>query len=373
MTSRPNGSRMKKAWLLCVLALAFVLPATTTSASTSCTAAIPDASVTGDLLLAVTGPPDHATAVGVHYIGGDGMPLVTRWAGGAWHRIRVPVTPGAVLIQFQTATTAGARAWAVGAFRNDRPEAGFVVDGRWHWTHPIDPGPEEDEFLGVAAAPDGTVWAVGKHQVGADYQPLIERWDASGWHVITAPSVHGSSVLNGVAVAPDGSVYAVGWSALAGGKTLPLVERFHDDVWSVEHATGAGLLSGVAVQPDGTPLAVGWATADGADHIITMQPSGNHWNLVPSASGEPGRLAAIAVGEATVGVGLTFSDGIPQPLVARLDHGWTPIEVTGERAPETGGDQLLGVTGELGAFRAVGIRDEVDAFASLSAAGTCTG
>ena len=187
---------MKKAWLLCVLALAFVLPATTTSASTSCTAAIPDASVTGDLLLAVTGPPDHATAVGVHYIGGDGTPLVTRWAGGAWHRIRVPVTPGAVLIQFQAATTAGARAWAVGAFRNDRPEAGFVVDGRWHWTHPIDPGPEEDEFLGVAAAPDGTVWAVGKHQVGADYQPLIERWDASGWHVVTAPSVHGSSVLN---------------------------------------------------------------------------------------------------------------------------------------------------------------------------------
>ena len=373
MTSRPNGSRMKKAWLLCVLALAFVLPATTTSASTSCTAAIPDASVTGDLLLAVTGPPDHATAVGVHYIGGDGTPLVTRWAGGAWHRIRVPVTPGAVLIQFQAATTASARAWAVGAFRNDRPEAGFVVDGRWHWTHPIDPGPEEDEFLGVAAAPDGTVWAVGKHQVGADYQPLIERWDASGWHVVTAPSVHGSSVLNGVAVAPDGSVYAVGWSVLAGGKTLPLVERFHDDVWSVEHATGAGLLSGVAVQPDGTPLAVGWATVDGADHIITMQPSGNHWNLVPSASGEPGRLAAIAVGEATVAVGLTFSDGIPQPLVARLDHGWTPIEVTGERAPETGGDQLLGVTGELGAFRAVGIRDEVDAFASLSAAGTCSG
>ena len=49
------------------------------------------------------------------------------------------------------------------------------------------------------------------------------------------------------------------------------------------------------------------------------------------------------------------------------------MDVTGEAAPETGGDQLLGVTGELGEFRAVGIRDEVDAFASLSAAGTCTG
>ena len=72
-------------------------------------------------------------------------------------------------------------------------------------------------------------------------------------------------------------------------------------------------------------------------------------------------------------MGLRFVDGIPQPLVMRLDGGWVPVDVTGEAAPETGGDQLLGVTGELGDFRAVGIRDEVDAFASLAAAGICTG
>ncbi len=371
-----NGSRMKKVSLLGALVLAVVLPATsatTTRASTSCTAAIPDATVTGDLLLAVTGPPAHATAVGVHYIGGDGVPLVTRWTGNAWDRINVPVTPGAKLIQFQAATTAGARTWAAGAFRNARPEAGFVIDGGWHWTHPIDPGPEEDEFLGVAAAPDGTVWAVGKHQVGANYQPLIERWDATGWNVVATPTVQGSSVLNGVAVAPDGSIYAVGWSVLTDGKTVPLVERFDHDAWSVEHATGTGLLSAVAIQPDGVPLAIGWQPTYGGDTILTMQPSGTSWTPVADATGAPGRLQAIAVGRSTVAGGLTFNDGIPQLLVARLDHGWTPIDVTGEPAPETGGDQLLGVTGEPGSFRAVGIRDEVEAFASLSAAGTCTG
>jgi hypothetical protein len=371
-----NGSRVKKAWVLGALVLAVVLPATSatvTSASTSCTAAIPDATVSGDLLLAVTGPPDHATAVGVHYIGGDGLPLVTRWTGTGWHRINVPVTPGAKLIQFQAATTAGARTWAAGAFRNDRPEAGFVIDGRWHWTHPIDPGLEEDEFLGVAAAPDGTVWAVGKHQVGANYQPLIERWDATGWNVVTTPTVHGSSVLNGVAIAPDGSIYAVGWSVLSGGKTVPLVERFARNDWSVQHASGVGQLAAVAIQPDGSPLAVGWRTADDGDHILTMQPSGQTWSTVADATGQPGRLQAIAVGESTVAVGLTFNDAIPQALVARFDQGWTPIDVTGEPAPEPGGDQLLGVAGELGSFRAVGIRDETDAFASVTAAGACTG
>ena len=367
---------VKKAWLVVALVLAVALPATaatTTSASTSCTATIPDASVAGDLLLAVTGPPAHAVAVGIHYIGGDGTPLVTQWTGQGWSHIKVPVTPGAVLIQFQAAATAGGRTWAVGAFRDERPEAGFVLDGRWHWTHPIDPGPEEDQFLGVAAAPDGTVWAVGKHRVGADYQPLIERWNASGWRVLPSPPVQGSSVLSGVAVAPDGSVYAVGWSVLTGGKTVPLVERMDNGAWSVQRATGAGLLSAVAIEPDGTPLAVGWRVAAAGDEIVTMRDTGATWDPVPAATGDPGRLQAIAAGEATVAVGLRTVDGIPQPLVVRLDGGWTPVDVPGETAPGSGGDQLLGVTGELGDFRAVGIRDEVDAFGSLAVAGTCTG
>ena len=360
------------AWVFGAVVLAVVLPATTTSASTSCTAAIPDASVTGDLLLAVTGPPDHAIGVGVHYIGGDGTPLVTRWTPKGWVRIPVPVTPGAVLIQFQDAATAGGRSWAVGAFRNDRPEAGWVAGDTWRWTHPIDPGLEEDQFLGVAAAPDGTVWAVGKHQDGVNYQPLIERYVGTAWSAVASPVVRGSAVLKDVAVAPDGSVYAVGWTVLTGGKTEPLVERYDGRAWSVEHADGLGQLSAVAIQPGSSPLAVGWQTTADGDRILTMRDTGASWNAVPEATGDPGRLSAIAVGEATVAVGLRFVDGIPQPLVVRLDGGWVPVDVTGETAPETGGDQLLGVTGELGDFRAVGIRDEVDAFGSLAAAGTCT-
>jgi hypothetical protein len=364
---------VRKLWVLGALALAFVLPATSTSASASCTAAVPDTSVIGDLLLAVTGPPDHAIGVGVHYVGGNGRPLVTRWTPKGWIRIPVSVTPGAVLIQFQDAATAGGRSWAVGAFRNDRPEAGWVAGDTWHWTNPIDPGLEEDQFLGVAAAPDGTVWAVGKHQDGANYQPLIERYDGAGWSVVPSPPVRGSAVLKDAATAPDGSVYAVGWTVLTGGKTVPLVERFDGHEWKVEPIDGIGQLSGVAIQPDGSPLAVGWQTTDAGDHILTMRDTGTGWNVVRAATGDPGRLAAIAVGEATVGVGLRFVDGVPEPLVARLDGGWVPVDVSGETAPETGGDQLLGVTGELGNFRAVGIRDEVDAFASLAAAGTCTG
>jgi hypothetical protein len=82
----------------------------------------------------------------------------------------------------------------------------------------------------------------------------------------------------------------------------------------------------------------------------------------------------VTSGEATVAVGARFEDDVPVPTVMRLsERGWVPLEVSGEAAPETGGDQLLGVTGEAGSFIAIGIRDATDAFASLVVTGSCLG
>jgi hypothetical protein len=361
-----------KVFFLGGLALALALPAASV-ADPPCAGKVERSSgVTGDLLLAVTGPPDRAVAVGIHYVGGDGTPLVARRDGDAWTPIRVPTEPGARMIQLQDAATARGRVWVVGAFRNDRPQAGWVTGDTWHWTHPIDPGTEEDEFLGVAVTPDGTVWAVGKHQVGVDYQPLIERFDGTAWSVVDAPRVVGSAVLKDVAVAPDGSVYAVGWRVLSGGTTKPLILRGTDAGWSVEPAEGSGLLSGVAIMPGGSPLAVGWRPLADGDRLLTMGP-GRVWSAVRQGSAPPGRLTAVEVGESTVAVGTRFDDGVPTPIVMRLGASWSPIDVMGEAAPETGGDQLLGITGEPGSFLAVGVRDGSDAFASLAVGGECLG
>ena len=93
-----------------------------------------------------------------------------------------------------------------------------------------------------------------------------------------------------------------------------------------------------------------------------------------SGTGDAGRLASVVAGEAVVAVGTRFDDsGVPRALVVRWADGWTPIDVTGEPAPDPGGDQLLSITGELGAFRAVGIRDTTEGFGSLVVDGTCAG
>jgi hypothetical protein len=362
---------MRKLWLFAALALAMLLP-TAGVAEPPCTANVdPTSGAAGDLLLSVTGPPERAVAVGIHFVGGDGTPLVLRRTAHGWSSIRVPTEAGARMIQLQDATTAGSRVWAVGAFRNDRPQAGWIAGGTWHWTHPVDPGDGEDEFLGVAATPDGTVWAVGNHQVGYGYQPLIERFDGTAWSVVAAPRVDGSAVLKDVAVAPDGSVDAVGWRVLPGGTTKPYAARLTGSGWVGEAPAEKGLLSGVTIMPDGTPFAVGWRPSEGGDRTLAMR-FGASWSVDAHTSGDPGRLTSVASGESTVAVGMRFVDGVPTPMVLDLHSGWSPVAVTGEPAPETGGDQLLGVTGEPGSFLAVGVRDATDAFASLAVGGRCS-
>jgi len=158
---------MSKLRWLCMLAavvLAFGVP-TAGATEPSCDVSVDASSGTlGDLLLSVTGPPEHAVAVGMHFVGGDGLPFLAVRDGHTWRPIHVPTEPGARTIELQDAWADGSRVWVVGAFRNDRPQAGVFHDGRWVWTHPIDPGDGEDELLGVTTALDGTVWAVGKHQ-----------------------------------------------------------------------------------------------------------------------------------------------------------------------------------------------------------------
>ncbi|MEP6757923.1 MAG: hypothetical protein ABJB55_01860 [Actinomycetota bacterium] len=356
------------------LALVAGLAVGSAGAAASCTASIAAGTgAPGDLLLATAGAPQHAFAAGIHYDGGDGHPLVQRFAGTSWGQFPIPTHAGAGTIQFQDAAVAGDRVWAVGALRNDKPMAGWLTGDVWHWSQAVDPGGVEDEFLGVTATPDGTLWAVGKHRTGADYQPLIERFDGTRWAIVTSPQISGSAVLRDVAATPDGSVWAAGWTVDDGGVTRPLIERWNGAAWTSVAAAGEGLLSGIAVLPGGNAMAVGWTPSPQGDRILTMQLGHGSWKVSPG-SALLGRLTSVAAGEAVVAVGTMFdATGVPRALLVRWDNGWTPVDIAGDPAPDPGGDQLLAITGELGSFLAVGIRDTTEGFGSLVVTGTCRG
>ncbi len=362
---------------VCVVVGIAALATSPATAAASCEASIvPPTGAPGDLLLAVTGEPGAAVAVGIHFDGGTGRPLVVRQVAGQWQRVMIPIRNGAGTIQLQDAVTVGDRTWAVGVLRNEVPMAGWLQGDRWRWSTPIDPGGTEDEFLGVTLAEDGTLWAVGKHQQGHDYQPLIQRYDGSAWHVVASPVVSGSAVLKDIAAAADGTLWAVGWSVHDGGVTVPLIERWNGSAWVVEPTAGSGLLSGVAVDAEGVATAVGWDDSMTPARPIAFASSGGVWAaLTPPAPS--GRLTSVlaSVG-AVIAVGTVSGDtGIPQPLLVRgIGSTWSTIPPTENPSlgpVDPGGDVLNGVAGTADAFLAVGTRDTAEPFGSLVVSGGC--
>lgn len=294
-----------------------------------------------------------------------------------WHDVDMP--KASQTIQLNDAVADGERTWGVGAVRNRSPVAGWLGGTTWHWTDPVNPGGVENELLGVTVGRDGTVWAVGKYLEGHEYVPLIERFDGHSWRMVDTPAVEGSAVLRDVAAAPDGSLWAVGWSVHHAGATRPLVERYDGTSWTVERVAGEGLLSGIAVAADGNATAVGWS--GGSSDPSTAAPiawgwDGSRWTEL-SAPASAGRLIAVAaMGGGVVAVGTTNDGtGVPQPLILRGRDGvWTPIQPAVDPtvpAAEPGGDTLWSVTATADAFTAVGTRDTAEAFSSLIADGSC--
>ena len=359
------------------LAVAVTLAVAPVTAVTACGASIvPPTGAPGDLLLGVTGEPGRAVAVGIHFDGGSGRPLVLRQVDEQWQRVMIPIRSGAGTIQLQDAVVDGDRTWAVGVLRNDVPMAGWLQRDRWHWSTPVDPGGTEDELLGVTVAADGTIWAVGKHQQGHDYQPLIERFDGTSWTIVASPQVPGSAVLKDIAVAPDGTMWAVGWSVHAQGLTKVLIERWDGSAWTIAPDTGPGLLSGVAVDDEGGATAVGWRTAQALDRPIAWRWSAGAWApLTPPAPS--GRLTSVIASEgAVIAVG-TVNDatGRPQPLLVHAaGASWTSIAPSTDASllpPDPGGDVLASVTGTAERYLAVGTRDTPEPFGSLVVDGAC--
>jgi hypothetical protein len=79
------------------------------------------------------------------------------------------------------------------------------------------------EMNGIAAVSASDVWAVGYLGNGGSAQTLVEHWDGANWTQITSPNISPTyNQLFGLSAAPDGSIWAVG---RYGGSFLhPLVQ-----------------------------------------------------------------------------------------------------------------------------------------------------
>jgi hypothetical protein len=149
------------------------------------------------VLRAVTAvSPDDAWAIGAQ---GD-RPLALRFTGKRWRRIPVPGRGSLVAI----APAPGDGAWAVGS-------SPLRLDGT-AWTK-VGTARRQGTLQGIAAVSADEAWAVGSSPAATSRvnRALVQRFTGTGWSIVNGPGIPGSDVLTAAAAAPDGSVWAVGY------------------------------------------------------------------------------------------------------------------------------------------------------------------
>ena len=196
-----------------------------------------------------------------------------------------------------------------------------------------DPGTAPDATLfGVDAVDPTNVWAAGSVRgTQGRSRTLVRHWDGTAWETQPTPNVtEQSNVLADVAAAPDGTAWAVGYRSRATAKTV--VQRYDGTRWRMQRSLNPSEqlneLSGVDVTPSGDVYAVGSRWNSKRQHRTMIQHfDGTAWEIAPS------RLAGLlldidafadddvwAVGAGHRGVVLHY-DGA----------GWTRMDVPVER------------------------------------------
>jgi len=291
---------------------------------------VASAAVPGDTLSAVAPFGDGVIVVGTRYTGSTGGALGATIAPDGTYVAKVLKVAGGKATQLDDVAVAGGRAWAVGAVAHSSPVA-VAFDGRlWKGMRLTDPGPNEDGLAGVAAVSPTTIWAVGRHQIGQNFVPLIERSDGTGWQLVPSPGAGESSMLRDVVAIARDDVWAVGWSVTSQGMH-PLVERWNGSVWAIVSAPSPGvdaILTDVAATGPSDVWAIGRTGRGERTKPLVERWDGSRWSVVaPPDTGSTNLLSLATTAHGIVVAGRA-SDGTsqPQPVAwLRTGDSWSDL------------------------------------------------
>ena len=328
-----------------------------------------------DVLTSVAPSGVDVIAVGTRFKGSSGLVLTAGGTRDSWDARLIPVFGTRVVEMDDVGSEPGGGAWAVGAMTAAAPAVAHFTGTTWTATAVADPGSDEDGLSGVAAVSRGLAWAVGRHQEGEIYQPLIERWDGTEWLRVPGPRVDPSAMLKDVATSGPDDAWAVGWRVVDGSYRT-LIERWDGTAWTVVPTpalgTGDAILSGVTAVDPNDAWAVGWVTSrTGELRPVVERWDGRTWSVVALPDLGPAAFAAVtATRDGVVAVGRSNPAGRPSPLAIRYEAGsWSTIPITTSQ-PAQG--SLAGVTVDrAGSVWAVGSQLTSDGLAASLVVSGC--
>jgi hypothetical protein len=175
--------------------------------------------------------PDDVWAAGQQLTGrAPDEGLVEHWDGRSWSVVPLPSASASVLLS-GIAATADGQVYVAGEADSPagggRPLIEYYAGGTWQTASvPAPGGSAWTSLWGVAAAPDGTAWAVGSYvdPKTDNNDALILHGTGAFWTVDAGPEPgSGSHILGGV-TATGGQLWAAG-TYDDGGSRLPLIEH----------------------------------------------------------------------------------------------------------------------------------------------------
>jgi hypothetical protein len=151
---------------------------------------------------------------------------------------------------------------------------------------------------GIAALTPNLVWAVGNYtNTGNTTQPLIEKWDGSGWKIVSLPTFANKASLNAVAGSSSTNAWAVGWESVA-DHSQAMILHWNGQQWI--HASSPpilGMLNAISVVSATDMWAVGTDFSQYDSNASTSQLlehwDGRAWSRVPAPGLAAGRSSSL--------------------------------------------------------------------------------
>lgn len=311
-----------------------------------------------------------AVAVGGSFREGDGaQSLIERWDGAIW---RIATNAGNDFLTAVTALSAN-DVWAVGTVKTNQTKPPVPLIQHWNGTQwsivPASSPGATAELNGVVALAANDVWAVGK----SEEHPLVQRWDGASWHVVASPTPHDAeaSYFNAVARIPGTTqLWAVGAALYAPHTSSeheyyqPLIERWDGSSWHImpsptlpAGAFGSTLNSIVALSATDAWAAGNYTASNHTIRTLIAHWDGTTWKVVasPDAWGTLASVAAAGPHDVRAVGQITSGDGNTQGALIEQWDGATWRTPTLSVPGATAYSVLSGITADsAGNFWAVG-------------------
>ena len=294
-------------------------------------------------------------AVGTYGAGANGLnTLAELWNGASWTVVSTP-NPSTTYSNILKSVTcfSSTECWAVGSYNTSTGSPTLVEEWTgtaWTIVSAVDVA-ASNSFYGVSCWSAAGCWAVGTSSVSgsAADQTLIEKWDGSGWGVMTSPNSTGTTIsdnhLADVSCASASECWAVGGSSATYGPGQPIVEEWKANSWQIvsSPASTDGELNGVTCAAPGDCWAVGSDYDQATTSLQTLIESwdGSVWTAVSSpntSTSDSNVLNSVTCASSTecFAVGYYRSGtNVAQTLIEQWDgHTWIIVASTNGNATQ---------------------------------------